>query len=89
MANNLKHYRLKHRLSVSDLCEQVYGTRHHNSVSKHENNGITTAKAALKYAEALNENVFDILGDDVLLVKPKTQEDKQKLLQIINGYEIK
>ena len=86
--NKLKYYRLKHNLTISELCKLTVGSSNRNNVVKHEKGKITTSKAALKYAAVLNENVFDILGDDVLLILPKTQEDKEKLLKTINEIKV-
>lgn len=88
MANRLRYYRLKHNMTISELCEMTTGTHNHNSVFKHEMGKITTAKAAYKYADALKENVFDILGDDVLIILPKTQEEKDKLLKIVEELKV-
>lgn len=89
MANNLRLYRLKHNMTLSQLSGIITGsTKQHNVIFKHETGKITTAKAAFKYSEALNENVFDILGDDVLLILPKTQEEKDKLLKIVENLKV-
>lgn len=90
MANKLRYYRLKHNMTLADLSKIITGaTNQHNVIFKHENGKITTSKAAFKYANALDENVFDILNDDVLLILPTTQEEKDKLLKIVQDLEVK
>lgn len=89
MANNLRYYRLKHNMTLADLSQIITGAKNqHNVIFKHETGKITTSKAALKYANALGENVFDILGDDVLLILPTTQEEKDKLLKIVENLKV-
>ena len=89
MANNLKYYRLKHNLTLSELSEKITGAKNqHNVIFKNETGKITTAKAAYKQTNALNENVFDILGDDVLLILPSTQEEKDKFLKIVENLKV-
>lgn len=87
MANNLRYYRIKHGLSVWDLCKQVYGNKNHNTIFIHEMKHLTP-KAAFKYAEVLGENVFDLLGEDALALKPTTQADKERLLKIVENIKV-
>ena len=85
MANNLRFYRLKHGLNLHDLGEKV-GCNHNNIIAQEHSR--LTAKRALIYANALGENVFDILGEDVLVLLPKTQTEKDKILSIVSNIKV-
>ncbi len=87
MANNLEHYRMKHGMTVKELCFRAHGNRNHSVIILHEN-GRLTPKAASKYAAVLNENVFDLLGEDALALIPRTLEEKQKLLDIVRNIKV-
>ena len=87
MANNLRYYRLKHGLSVDELCDLTYGSKNHNTIFVHEMKHLTV-KAAYKYAEVLGENVFDILGEEVFALMPKTKEDRMRVISLLCGDDI-
>lgn len=87
MANKLAYYRMKHRMTTTELGRLATNSQHH-AVTFHEKNHLS-AKAAIKYAKVLNENPFSILDSDVLTLMPKTQEDKEILLRVISSIEVK
>ena len=55
----------------------------HPALSYNEKKKISV-EIALKSAKALNVNVFEILWDEVLRLKPTTQEDKEVLIRMIS-----
>lgn len=78
--NNLAKYRGKHGLTQAEMAEKLKITK--SGVCFFERNTISL-KTAKKCAEILNENIFDILGTDSLVVLPQTEEDKQILIKMI------
>lgn len=82
--NNLKKIRGKHGLSIVELSKQCNMTKQSISVNEKK----CSVFAAKKVSELLNEDIFDILGEDVLKVLPKTQEQKNKLLAIVENIQI-
>ena len=82
MANKLVKYRGKHGLTQAELGEKLGVTK--ATISYIEKNRLS-AKQAQKCAEVLNENVFNILGLDALKIVPKTEEDKNILIETIKN----
>jgi len=80
--NNVAFYRAKHGLTQKEFAEKV--GMHTHAVGYAENHHCSV-KLAKDTAEALGENVFDILGADALKILPKTEEDKQILIEMIKG----
>ena len=80
--NNLKKIRLKHNISNKSLTEQLEITR--QSLWNYENKKIPL-KIALKLSEILNENVFEILGTDVFVLTPTTEEEMEIVIKNIKG----
>ena len=78
--NNIKFYRAKHGLTQKELSQKInihvhalgYAENHHCNV-----------RLAKKVSDALGENIFNILGSDVLHILPKTQEDRDILFNLI------
>lgn len=82
MANNLVKYRGKHGFTQEKLGEKLGVTK--ATISYIEKNRLS-AKQAQKCAKILNENVFNILGLDVFKIVPKTEEDKNILIETIKN----
>ena len=82
MANNLAKYRGKHGLTQEQLGEKLGISK--AGVSHVEKNGLCP-KTAEKCAEILDENIFLLMGSDVLKVLPKTEEDKNILIEVIKS----
>ena len=82
MANNLAKCRAKHGLTQEELGKKLGLSRAGvNYLEKHK----LTAKAALKCAQALDENVFTLLGSDVFQILPSTEEDREALSKIVSS----
>lgn len=80
--NNIAKFRAKHGLTQEQLAQKM-GTSKAN-VSFYEKSVLTPSQAQ-KFADALGENVFDILGPDVLKIQPLTDEDKTKLIEMVKS----
>lgn len=78
--SNLTKIRGKHGLTQTELGKILGLTK--AGTSYIELNPLS-AKNAIKIANVLHENVFDVLGEDVFKIKPRTEEDKQILIKII------
>lgn len=81
IANNLKALRGKHGLSQKELANKIGVST--QRVSQAEN-GKLCPGLAIKIADALGENVFSVLGLSSFVVAPKTFEDKEILLNLLN-----
>lgn len=82
MANNLEKYRGAKGLTQEELGKMVGMTK--QAVSHHERNALNPDNA-IKFAEVLGVNVFELMGDDVLLMKPANDKDKKILKGIIDS----
>ncbi|MCR4661673.1 MAG: helix-turn-helix transcriptional regulator [Clostridia bacterium] len=82
MANNLAKYRAKKGLNQRELGEKLGLGDATISLAEHSK---LPVKTALKASEILDVNVFTLLGTDVLRLIPKTEEDKQALIEIIRN----
>ena len=80
MANNLAKIRGKHQMTQKDLAEKLEISTQGLCFSE---KGKVSVKVAEKTAEILNENVFDILGSDALVLLPKNKQDKDILIKMI------
>ena len=80
MANNLAKFRGKHGLTQEQLGEKLGISK--AGVSHLEKNNLCP-KTAKKIAQIFDENVFALLGTDVLKEIPKTEEDKKALIETI------
>lgn len=80
--NNLAKIRGEHRISQTELAEKIGVTKQGLCFNEKTKCSI---QVALKAAEILGENVFDILGTDALVLEPKTEKDKEVLIKIIKG----
>lgn len=78
--NNLKKIRGKHGLSQTELAERIGITKQALSLAEQ---GKVSAKTALKAAEVLGENVFEIMGEDLLAINPVSEADKEIVIKII------
>lgn len=78
--NNLKKIRGRKCISSAELCEMMNITR--QSLWNYETKTLP-AKTAVKFAEVLGVNVFELLGKDALTLLPLTQEDKDFLIATI------
>lgn len=78
--SNLTKIRGKHGLSQEELGAKIGLTR--AGMSYLEKTSLN-ARQAIKIAEVLHENVFELLGEDILKIKPQTEEDKRYLINLI------
>lgn len=83
--SNLAKIRASKGLTLEELGSKVGLSR--QRICMLENSKLKPANAK-KCAEALGENVFDVLGLDSLALLPKTKADKKALLKIINDIEV-
>lgn len=86
MGNNLCYYRIKHHMTTTELGN-LAGCVQHHAITFHEKKKLS-AKAAIKYAEALNENPVDLLGTDILTFMPRSEIEKEKIIEIVRGIKI-
>ena len=82
MSNNIAFYRIKHGLTQKEFGQKVGMATHAVGYAENHRCSVELAKKA---ALALGENAFDILGSDVLRLLPKTEEDKEILINLIRG----
>lgn len=80
MSNKLAFYRTDHGLTQKEFASRVGMATH--AVGYAENHKCTV-KLAKDAAKVLNENMFAIMGSDVLKVLPETEEDKEILINMI------
>ena len=78
--NNLTKIRGKHQITLTELASKLGITK--QALSLNEKNKLSV-KVAVKVAEILNENVFEILGADALVLLPLTEKDKEILIKMI------
>lgn len=82
MANNLAKIRGKHQISQTELAEKIGVTKQGLCFNE---KGKCSIQMASKVAEVLHENVFEVLGTDAFVVEPKTEKDKEVLINLIKG----
>lgn len=80
--NNLAKIRGKHGLSSGELAKNLGVTKQAVSAAENHTISVELAKKASAY---LNESIIDIMGVEMLKVVPQTQEDKEKLINLINS----
>lgn len=80
MTNNLRKIRGKHQITVTELAKRIGVSKQGLSLNE---KGKISPNVALKAAEVLHENVFEILGESAFVILPKTEEDKAALIKII------
>lgn len=80
--NNLAVYRAKAGLNQRELGEKTGFSDASISFFEHSTLSVKHAKVI---AEALNVNIFALLGADALRILPTTEEDKQILIDMIKG----
>ena len=80
--NNLAKYRAKHGLTQEQLGKTLGLTK--AGVSYLEKSKLSV-NAAKKCAEALGESPLVLLGQDVLKMLPKNEEEKAFLLDVVKG----
>ena len=78
--NNIAFYRAKHGLTQKEFGEMVSMHVHAVGYAEHHTCSVKLAKQT---AEILGENIFDIMGTDILKVLPKTEEEKQIIINMI------
>lgn len=79
--NNLAKFRGKHELTQLEMAKKLGITK--ACISFYENKEEISLTFAKKYSEVLNENIFEILGENVFLVKPTTDKDKKIVLKFL------
>lgn len=82
MANNLARIRGKHQISQIELAKRLGVTKQCVCFAELHRCSLELAR---KVADLLKESVFDILGTDVFLIEPKTEDDKTKVIKLIKG----
>lgn len=82
MSNNLAKFRGKHGLTQEKLGKKLGISK--AGVSYYEKHRLSP-ELAVKCAEALGENPFALLGTDALAAIPTTEDDKQILIEMIEG----
>ena len=80
MGNNLAKIRGKHQMTQKELAEKMGITKQGLSLNEQDK---LSLKMATKAAEILDENLFEILGSDVLVAIPKTEQDKKIVIDMI------
>lgn len=82
--NNVKKLRGKHGVSQRKLAKKCGITYQGISIAE---NGRLSADLAVKVANALDENVFSVLGAQAFVIQPKTAEDVQVLQDYLASIE--
>lgn len=82
MANNLAKIRGKHQLTQTELANALGVTK--QGVCFNET-GKLSIGLAKKAAEYLHEDIFELLGTDVLVILPETEEQKKYLINLIKN----
>lgn len=85
MANNITKLRGKHQIAQNQLAEKIGVTK--QCLCKSEQFK-TSLKLAKKIANELDENVFDVLGSDALVILPTTKYEKNVLISMIEALPI-
>lgn len=80
MGNNIAFIRVKHGLTQKEFGERIGMATH--AVSYAENHKCTP-KLAKKIAEVLGENACEVMGSDILKIIPKTEEEKEIIIEMI------
>lgn len=80
--NNIRAFRLQHHLTQTELAEAIGVTKQALSLAE---TGSVSLKMAENIAAYLNVNLIELMGLDVLWVRPRTEAEKQYLIELING----
>lgn len=84
--DNITEMRIKKNMSILDIANAL-------GISKQRMYYIRkrplTYEMAVKISKILECNVIDLMGADILKVLPKNEKEKQKVLDIVNGIEVK
>ena len=86
MGNNLAKLRGKHQISQTALANQIGVTKQALCFAEKGNCSFTMAK---KVSDALDENIFDVLGTDALTCLPRNEQEKEKLIEMIQNIEVR
>lgn len=86
MANNLALLRGKHQISQTKLAEALGITKQGLCFAEKGRCSIALAKKASEY---LGEDIYDVLGTDVFVIDPKSEAEKEKLIEIVRKFEVK
>lgn len=78
--NNLTKIRGKHEITLTELASKIGITKQALSLNE---KGHLNVRVAQKAADILGENVFDVLGEDALVLLPSNAEEKEKLIKMI------
>ena len=84
--NNLKKLRIKLGYTCEQLGDCLKITR---QAINYKENGVLTYKDAVRLSKVMNVHPFEILGTDILLALPKTEEEKEMLHRLIDSISIK
>ena len=85
MANNLAKIRGKHGLTQTQLAEALGVTKQgvcFNEIGK------LSIGLARKASEYLGEDIFELLGSDVLVVLPETETQRDYLVNLIKNLPV-
>lgn len=82
MANNLAKIRGKHGLTQTQLAEALGVTKQGVCFNETGKLSIGLAKKASEY---LKEDIFELLGTDVLVIVPETKAQKDYLINLIKN----
>ena len=82
MGNNLAKIRGKHQLTQTQLAEALGVTK--QGVCFNET-GKLSLGLAKKASEYLHEDLFELLGTDVLVAVPETEAQKEYLINLIKN----
>ena len=86
MANNLAKIRGKHGLTQTELAKAVGVTK--QAICFNET-GKLSIGLAKKVSEYLNEDVFELLGTDALVLVPENAAQQECLIRTIRNLPIK
>lgn len=85
MANNLAKIRGKHQLTQTELAAKL-------GVSKQglcfNETGKLSVGLARKASACLGEDIFELLGTDVLVLLPKTESQQNYLINLIKSLPV-
>ena len=79
--NNIRHIRMTHGVSQTELGEALGITKQALSLSE---NGHVSKKIAQRIADYFNVSVLEVMGLDAFECAPKTEEERQYLITLLN-----
>ena len=80
MGNKIAFLRIEHDMTQKALATKAGVAIHALGYAENHTCGVDMGT---KIAESLGENVFNVMGSDVLKILPKTDEDKEILIKVI------